>query len=113
MEGREIKRVPVVQDGRVIGIVSRANLLPLLARPLGEAPQPVLDDFAIRKSIADELAGKAWAPGATIDIAVRHGVVTLKGIVETRHVKDAVRTVAENAPGVVRVWDNICTVDTL
>jgi CBS domain-containing protein len=113
LEAKGIKRVPVVRDGQVVGMVSRANLLSALARLAGETPQPVLDDLAIRKSIADELAGKAWAPGATINIAVRNGVVTLSGTVETGHVKDAVRVAAENAPGVVRVWDNIRAVDTL
>jgi CBS domain-containing protein len=107
MELKGIKRVPVVRDGRVVGMVSRANLLTVLARPSGETPQPVVDDLAIRKSIVDELGGKAWAPGATIDIAVRDGVVTLSGTVETVHVKDAVRVAAEKAPGVVRIWDNI------
>lgn len=111
MEAKGIKRVPVVRDGQVIGIVSRANLLSVLARLAGEAPQPVVDDLVIRRSIADELAGKAWAPGATIDIAVRDGVVTLSGTVETGHVKDAVRVAAENAPGAIRVWDNIRVVD--
>lgn len=111
MEARGVKRVPVVRDGQVIGMVSRANLLSALARLAGETPQPVVDDLMIRKSITDELAGKAWAPGATVDIAVRDGVVTLSGLVETEHVKDAVRVAAENAPGVVRVWDNIRVVE--
>jgi CBS-domain-containing membrane protein len=113
MEAGGLKRVPVVKDGRVIGIVSRANFLPHLARPAGEAPQPVIDDLAIRKSIADKLADETWARAATIDIDVHDGVVTLRGTVNTGHAKDAVRALAENAPGVVRVWDNIRTVDSL
>jgi signal-transduction protein with cAMP-binding, CBS, and nucleotidyltransferase domain len=107
MEAHQIKRVPVVRDGDVVGIVSRANLLSALVRVMGEAPQPVVSDLTIRKSIMDEIAGKEWAPGDTVDILVHNGVVTLNGAVEAEHVRDAVRVAAENAPGTVRVWDNI------
>ncbi|MDG4884502.1 CBS domain-containing protein [Mesorhizobium sp. WSM4884] len=107
METRRIKRVPVVRDEQVIGMVSRANLLSTLARLTGEPPQSVLNDLVIRKNIADEIARQPWAPSATVDILVRDGVVTLNGTVKADHVKDAVRVVAENAVGTVRVWDNI------
>jgi CBS domain-containing protein len=107
METRGIKRVPVVRDEQVIGMVSRANLLSTLARLTGEPPQPVLNDVAIRKSIVDEIARQPWAPSATVDILVHDGVVTLNGTAKADHVKDAVRVVAENASGTVRVWDNI------
>lgn len=107
METHQIKRIPVVRDSDVVGIVSRANLLSALARLMGETPQPVVSDLTIRKSILDEVAGKEWAPGTTIDVRVRDGVVTLNGTVEAEHIRDAVRATAENAPGAVRVWDNM------
>lgn len=107
METKGIKRVPVVRDKQVIGMVSRANLLSALARLMGEPSQPVVSDLAIRKSIVDELTGRGWAPGVMIDILVRDGVIMLNGTVKTEHIRDAIRVVAENAPGAVRVWDNI------
>jgi CBS domain-containing protein len=107
METRRVRRVPVIRDGKVVGVVSRANLLSALARLAGDAPQPVVEDLAIRQRIIDEIAGKAWAPGSTIDILVRDGVVTLNGTVEAEQVRDAVRVAAENTPGAVRVWDNL------
>lgn len=107
METKGIKRVPVVRDEQVIGMVSRANLLSTLARLTGEPSQPVLNDLAIRKNIVDEIARQPWAPSAAVDIRVRNGVVTLTGTAKADHVKDAVRAVSENASGTVRVWDNI------
>jgi CBS-domain-containing membrane protein len=107
MQAKGIKRVPVVRDGRLIGLVSRANLLSALVPLTDEPPQPVVDDLQIRKSIADELARMRWAPGDTIDIVVHGGVVTLSGTVKSPHVRDAVRVVAENVPGALRVWDNV------
>ena len=59
----------------------------------------------------DEIAGKVWAPGSTIDVLVRDGVVTLNGRVTTEQVREAVRVAAENAPGAVRVWDNLQVAD--
>lgn len=107
MEANRIKRVPVVDEGRVVGIVSSSNLLSVLARLPAAPPQPVVGDLAIRKGIIDEMAGKPWAEDATIDIVVRDGIVTLNGTAGSEHVRDAVRVAAENAPGVVRIWDNI------
>jgi CBS domain-containing protein len=107
MELKGIKRVPVVRERRVVGMISRANLLSALVRLDGETPQPIIDDLTIHKSIVNELAGKAWSPGTTINIAVRNGVVTLNGTVKTVHIKDAVRVAAEKVPGVIRIWDNI------
>ena len=57
--------------------------------------------------ILDELKKRDWAPIGTLDIVVRDGVVELKGTVTDVHVRDAVRVAAENAPGVVRVWDKL------
>lgn len=107
MESHQIKRVPVVRDGKLAGMISRANLLSALVRLAGEIPEPVVGDMAIRKTILDEIAGKPWAPDATLDILVRDGVVTLNGTVDSEDIRDAVRVAAENAPGAVRIWDNI------
>ncbi|TJW79062.1 MAG: CBS domain-containing protein, partial [Mesorhizobium sp.] len=107
MEERGIKRLPVVSDGKVIGIVSRPNLLLALSRHTGEIPSSVVSDLAIRKSIMDEIESKAWTPGATIDIVVRDGIVNLNGTVTDENVREAVRVAAENTPGTVRVVDNL------
>lgn len=107
MEERGIKRLPVVSDGKVIGIVSRSNLLSALSRHTGEIPSSVVGDLAIRKSILDEVESKPWTHGATIDIVVRDGVVNLNGTVADEKVRAAIRIAAENTPGAVRVVDNL------
>ncbi|GLS38845.1 hypothetical protein GCM10010869_44420 [Mesorhizobium tianshanense] len=107
MEMRGVKRLPVVSDGKVIGIVSRPNLLLALSRHMGEIAPSVVSDLAIRKSIMDEVESKAWRPSATIDIVVRNGVVDLNGTVTDESVRSALRIAAENTPGTVRVVDNL------
>lgn len=107
LEQHGVKRLPVVRDGKVVGIVGRANLVVALSRRVGEVPKSLADDIAIRRHILAEIRSKPWGPVGTLDIAVRDGVVTLNGTVTDVRVRDAVRVAAENAPGVIRVWDKL------
>lgn len=118
LEEKRIKRVPVLRDGRLVGIVSRANLLhglaaaPTLtsegARSAGaSAGQRIApDDSAIRASILNRLHNEIGLD-ATLNVIVRHGVADLWGGVATEAERQAVRSVAENAEGVSRVVDHL------
>ena len=100
-----VKRVPVVRDGKIIGIVSRANLLQgLLARQPSPAKSSE-EDASIRKNVYAELAKQPWGSGIT-NVVVDNGVVHLWGSVASTDVKDAVRVTVENVGGVQRVVNN-------
>jgi CBS domain-containing protein len=107
LERNGIKRVPVVQDGKVVGIISRANLLQALASyraPIeGRAPS----DTAIRESVMARINSEPWGRPALINVIVQDGNVELWGIVETQVEKKAVRVAAEVTPGVRAVNDNL------
>lgn len=109
LETHRIKRVPVVRDGRVIGIVSRANLLQaLVARP-DEPPQEsvaVPDDAGIRDAIVAEIKENALAD-VEINVVVSNGIVSLWGSVDSENQRRAVVVAAENANGAVRVDDHL------
>ncbi|GLQ77282.1 hypothetical protein GCM10007881_07980 [Mesorhizobium huakuii] len=107
MEKRRIKRLPVVSEGKVIGIVSRSNLLSALSRHVGEIPLSVVSDLEIRKRIMEEVENKAWMLDVAIDVVVHDGVVHLNGTVADENVRAAIRVAAENTSGAVRVVDNI------
>jgi len=106
MEVHGIKRLPVVHDGKVVGIVSRANLLQgLLARE----PYPTaaaLGDDEIRGKLAEELARHSWAADIT-NVVVDNGVANLWGHVRSTSAKEAVRIAVENVAGVRRVVNNV------
>jgi CBS domain-containing protein len=105
MQRHRIKRVPIVRDGKIIGIVSRGNLLQgLLARE----PHPAdgADDANVRTSVHAELAKHSWGSGVT-NVVVDQGVVHLWGYVASAPSKEAARVAAENIPGVRRVVNNI------
>jgi CBS domain-containing protein len=107
LERNGIKRVPVVKDGKVVGIVSRANLLQALAShrtPIeGSAP----NDSAIRDSVMARLNSEPWSRPSLINVIVQDGNVELWGIVDTQVEKKAVRVAAEVTPGVRAVNDNL------
>ena len=100
MERHRIKRVPVTRDNRVVGIVSRANLLRGLARLADQVPAATANDLAIREQILVELDAQAWGRRAPIDVTVRNGIVQLWGPVADERVAQALRVAAENLPGV-------------
>jgi CBS-domain-containing membrane protein len=106
LEARRIKRVPVLRDGRVAGIVSRANLLRVLASRLAPSRLRVPDDDRIRDVLLHELRQYKWGTFvAQLDVHVANGVVTLRGLVNSGQQRTAVRVAAENVPGVLRVED--------
>ena len=73
MERHHVKRVPVVEEGTVVGIVTRANLLHALAGIADEIVPSSAGDTAIREKIFAELKRQTWAPVAVIDVTVRKG----------------------------------------
>ena len=110
MERHRIKRVPVLRDGALIGIVSRADLLHALHRLLVAEPETAASDETIRGHVLDKLAQAPWAPhGLTVDVA--NGVVTLDGVILDERKRRALRVAAENLPGVKAVADRILWVE--
>jgi CBS domain-containing protein len=114
MEGRHIKRLPVLDRGRLVGIISRADLLrTFLAAAVGSEMAPDLSDHAIRQHIDSEIAQQPWNPRATVGIKVDHGVVDLSGFVTSDAMRDALRVLVENTPGVISLRDNVSTIEPL
>jgi CBS domain-containing protein len=108
LEKNAIKRVPIVKDSKVVGIVSRANLLQAMAtlRKQIDLPRPI-NDSAIRDEIITRLDAEPWAQPSLINVIVQDGVVELWGIVNSTPEKNAVRVAAEVTPGVHVVNDNL------
>ena len=106
MEKHRIKRVPVLRDGKLVGIVSRANLLQGLATG-AVASSVSRDDTAIRDSILRELKAQSWTSLWTKNIVVTDGIVHLWGLVRSEEERRAIRVAAENAPGAKGVRDHL------
>ena len=112
LETRRIRRVPVVRDGQLVGIISRANLVRALAMTKSEsAVEADSDDRTIRQKLIAELTGQEWVHMWGADIIVRDRVVHL-WFSDDRSDEDrqAVRIAAENIPGVRQVQEHIVPV---
>ena len=105
LENNSIKRVPIVKDGQVIGIVSRANLIQAVASDRKELEIPVSDE-AIREKILASLRAEPWAHTGLLNVIVKGGIVDLFGITGSDAERRAIRVAAESVPGVCAVHDN-------
>jgi CBS domain-containing protein len=106
LESRGIKRVPVLHDHRLAGIVSRSNLLQALASTGAADAQSVsASDREIRDQLMKELEGRPWS-FAGRNVVVSDGVVHLWGVFRSMEAVQAVRVAAERIPGVKDVRDH-------
>jgi len=114
MESRHIKRVPVIEAGRLVGIVSRANLVRALVGNLAKpASEGVASDAELHERILAEIARQPWGPRASVDVRVVDGVVELYGSITDERERTALQIVAENTPGVKAVRDHLVWVEPI
>jgi CBS domain-containing protein len=106
-ERKRIKRVPVVKDGKLIGIVSRANLIQALATAVGRMNQHDETDRQIRLDLLSRLREQLWTDFGSRNITVSDRVVHLWGLVGSQAERRALLTLAEGAPEVSRVLDEM------
>ena len=111
MERHRVKRIPVVRGDKVVGIVTRANLMRALASlALAEHPAAA-GDAAIRERLLAELTKQRWAPVGLIDVVVKDGVVKLSGALTDERERQAIRIAAENIAGVKKVEDHLIWIE--
>jgi CBS domain-containing protein len=113
MERRQINRVLVVRDSKLVGIVTRANLLNALASVAAETKPGSATDASIRERLYAELKAQPWAPVGLINIVVRNGVVHLSGTLFDERHRGAIRVAAERIPGVKAIEDHLVWVDPI
>ena len=107
IERRRIKRVPVIEDGRLVGIVSRADLLRGLAATTPPGPAPSADDRIIRQQILDTLGSAPWATTLFVNVIVTDGIVHLWGWGGSADKRRAMVVTARAVPGVRAVEEHL------
>ena len=113
MEKRRIKRLPVVRGRRIVGIISRANLLHALASVAREIKPTTNDDESIRARLLKELDKETWAPAALVNVVFRKGIVDLHGGITDERQRPALVVMAENIPGVKGVRDHLVWIEPM
>jgi CBS domain-containing protein len=113
MERRRIKRVPIMRDGKLVGIVTRANLLRALASVAAELPPAASSDAELRRLVLAELGKQPWSSQSDINVVVRNGIVQLWGVITDEREREALRVMVENIGGVKGVKDNLIWVEPM
>jgi CBS domain-containing protein len=111
MERCRIKRVPVMRDGQLVGIVTRANLMQALASIARTIPAACHNDSTICGKLMAEIDRQPWAPRGLINITVKDGCVDLWGAITDEREREALYVLAENTPGVTDVHDHLVWVE--
>jgi len=112
MERHHIKRLPVIEEGQLVGIVSRADLVRALIQNLPKpARRAALTDDEIRERILDEIGKQPWGPRASVDVRAAAGIVELYGTITDERERTALHVLAENIPGVKGVEDHLVWVE--
>lgn len=107
LERNRIKRVPIVENGKLVGVVSRANLIHALASAPTTSQSDVSTDRAIRLEVLARLAEQPWTGFGDRNVVVANGVVNLWGLVGSPQERKALVALAESVPGVRAVADEL------
>ena len=98
LDGHKIRRLPVMEEGRLVGIVSRGDLV----KALSTAPAPAVaspSDTALCAEMKTRLAREPWVSNRAIVVQAKDGVLALWGLVSTEAEKSAIETMARAVPG--------------
>ena len=107
MEQRRVKRLPVLRDNAVVGIVSRSDLLRAIGATLGAPAKTAVDDAEVLGRLRAELDRQPWFSARDLSISVKDGVVALKGSVPDKHMHAALLVAARNASRAGDVRDEV------
>jgi CBS domain-containing protein len=112
MERNHVKRLPVLRGDRLVGIVTRTNLLQAVAGLTRDVPDPTADDDHIRNRIINAIEKSDWTPFG-LGVIVANGVVHLSGVITNEQSREASIVAAENVSGVTKVHDHLCWVEPM
>ena len=107
LDSHRIRRVAVVRDGALVGIVSRADLVRALAAATQAIATTTTDNGALHKAVYDAIQSQPWINTLYMSFTVNDGVVELTGYANSADQKKALRVLVESVPGVKEVIDRL------
>jgi CBS domain-containing protein len=115
MEKHRIKRVPVLADGKLVGIVSRSDLVRALVHKLTRQAvsrsRDAVSDESIHRHILEIIDKEPWGPRFSVEVTVKAGVVDLHGVITDERERAALIVAAEGMAGVKAVNDHLVWVE--
>jgi CBS domain-containing protein len=110
MRKHRVRRLPVVGGGKLLGIVSRADLVRVVGDALANEPVDA-SDSAIRRAILAAMEKEQWSSARMISVLVQDGVAQLDGCIVDLRERQALEVLAETVPGVKRVENRIVCIE--
>lgn len=110
---KRVKRLPVVDGDRLVGVVSRADVLRALSGAFAAQAEVAgsVGDGDLVARVKAALAAESWAPTTSLDIRAAGGVVEIWGSILDERQREAIRVAVENVPGVTGLVDHLVWVE--
>ena len=105
LDRHKLKRLPVVEGGRIVGMITRADLVRALAQATVQPAAGIVDDLALEKAIRLHMRKAEWLDSIYINVRVANGVAELSGLVASADQRKALRVLVAETPGVTSVED--------
>lgn len=107
LEKRNVKRLPVVRDGKLVGIISRADLVRALSQSQPDIARPMGSDTELERALMDKIRTQDWLDSTFLNVVVRNGVVELNGFIGSTEQRRALRVLIDELDGVHKVEDRL------
>jgi CBS domain-containing protein len=108
LEKRRIKRLPVVRDGKLVGIITRGDIVRVIARTRTAEPAPAhRSDAELHSEIDERLSTQRWLPAALINVTVHDGHVEIWGRLGTEDQRRALTVLVEEIKGVRSIANHV------
>jgi CBS domain-containing protein len=107
LDTHRIRQVPVMDGGKLVGMISRAELVRKLAEVKIAAPAERPDNGTLQKAIWEQIKAQPWLQAAYVNLVVKDGVVELWGAVDSQEQRRALHVLVEGVRGVRKVEDNV------
>jgi CBS domain-containing protein len=107
LDTHRIKRVPVMGAGKLVGLITRGDLVRALSRLEFTKTARALDDGSIQKALIDKMRSESWLDSSYVSVTVRDGVVELWGLIKSADQRNGLKVLVEETEGVKQVEDHL------
>jgi len=107
LDRSKIKRVPVLRDGKMVGLIARSDLVKVLSQTASAEATGNVHDGDLQRVLNDKMKSQPWLDASFLNVIVENGTVQLWGLVSSDDQREALRTLVEETAGVKKVDDRL------